>query len=103
VCLYQLWHIYFGRVFIFKAHYRLFDAHTYFVRVSAYLKQFFATHVIKCGNKFMNYKPFRLKFFTLFFAILLAFSSIGFAQEAEDNEVKKLPPVNWIRSRDVDM
>jgi aminopeptidase N len=51
----------------------------------------------------MNTKLIHIKFFALFFAILLTFSSIGFAQEAEDNEVKKLPPVNWIRSRDVDI
>ncbi len=51
----------------------------------------------------MNIKPVRLKIFTLFFTILLTFSSIGFAQEPDENEVKKLPPVNWIRSRDVDV
>ncbi|MGB7068249.1 MAG: M1 family aminopeptidase [Pyrinomonadaceae bacterium] len=39
----------------------------------------------------------------LLFAVLFAFSSIGFTQTAAEAEVHKLPPVNWIRSRSIDV
>jgi len=51
----------------------------------------------------MNRKLFRLPFAAFLFAFILTFSAFVSAQMPEANEVKKLPPVNWVRSRDVDI
>lgn len=51
----------------------------------------------------MNKKLFRLPFAAFLFALILNFSIFVSAQMPEQTEVKKLPPVNWIRSRDVDI
>ena len=51
----------------------------------------------------MNPKLLRNKFFALFFAGFLALSSTSQAQPPKADEVKKLPPVNWIRSRTIDV
>jgi len=51
----------------------------------------------------MNPKFYRLRFFALFAALLFSFPVISAAQPANANEIKKLPPVHYIRSRDYDM
>ncbi|MCD9187666.1 MAG: HEAT repeat domain-containing protein [Pyrinomonadaceae bacterium] len=51
----------------------------------------------------MNRKLFRLPFAAFLFAFILMFSTFVSAQTPPANEVKKLPPVNWVRSRDVDI
>ena len=51
----------------------------------------------------MNPKFYHLRFFALFAALLFSFPVISAAQPANANEIKKLPPVHYIRSRDYDM
>lgn len=51
----------------------------------------------------MKRKLFRLPLAAFLFAFILIFSTFVSAQTPEANEVKKLPPVNWVRSRDVDI
>jgi aminopeptidase N len=50
----------------------------------------------------MNNQPFRYKFFILFFAFLASLTAVS-AQPPDPNEYRKLPPVNYIRSRVVDI
>ena len=52
----------------------------------------------------MNQNPIRLRFFALIFALVLSSSAFVNAQnEDEIGAFKKLPPVNYVRSRDVDI
>ncbi|HQU86105.1 MAG TPA: M1 family aminopeptidase [Pyrinomonadaceae bacterium] len=51
----------------------------------------------------MNKKLFRLPFAAFLFALILNLSTFVSAQMPEQSEIKKLPPVNWVRSRDVDI
>jgi aminopeptidase N len=51
----------------------------------------------------MNNQPLRYKFFVLFFAFLVSFTAVVNAQPPDPNEYRKLPPVNYIRSRVVDI
>ncbi|MET0752804.1 MAG: M1 family aminopeptidase [Pyrinomonadaceae bacterium] len=58
----------------------------------------------------MNRKSFRLKAFAFLMTFLLSFSQFAAAWTPQKNlflrqedEVKKLPPVNWIRSRAIDV
>ncbi|HEX8366932.1 MAG TPA: M1 family aminopeptidase [Pyrinomonadaceae bacterium] len=52
----------------------------------------------------MNNQPFRHKIFVLFFVFLVSLAAIPVnAQPPDPNEYRKLPPVNYIRSRVVDI
>ena len=59
----------------------------------------------------MNLKSFRLKVSAFFFLFLLTFTQIAMArpmpqipvQQDDGEKVKKLPPVNYIRSREIDV
>jgi aminopeptidase N len=51
----------------------------------------------------MNYKPLRSKIFIPIFAFLVSLATIAGAQPPDPDEYRKLPPVNYIRSRVVDI
>ncbi|HEX8738300.1 MAG TPA: M1 family aminopeptidase [Pyrinomonadaceae bacterium] len=51
----------------------------------------------------MSPKFFRKHFFAILFAFLLTLAPIALAQPPDPNEYRKLPPVNYIRSRVVDI
>ncbi len=57
----------------------------------------------------MNNKSFNIKLFAFFAFLTIIFNQITFARPMneiflqEDKEIKKLPPVNYVRSRDFDM
>src|SRR5215218_10166507 len=57
----------------------------------------------------MILRPLARKFAAFSMLVLLVFSSIASARPpknpflTEDGEIKKLPPVNWIRSRQIDV
>jgi aminopeptidase N len=51
----------------------------------------------------MNSKSFRLKFFALFLGLLLTLAPFVQAQQTQPAQVKKLPPVNYVRSRNIDV
>jgi aminopeptidase N len=51
----------------------------------------------------MNSKYYRFRFFALFLAFLFSLPVISAAQTANPSEIKKLPPIHYVRSRDYDM
>ena len=51
----------------------------------------------------MNQTPKKLRFFALLITLLLSVSTFVTAQTAPDAGVKKLPPPNYVRSRDIDI
>ena len=51
----------------------------------------------------MNLKFFRLKFFAAFFAVLMSFTPLALQAQQAIKRTKELPPVNYIRSRNIDI
>ena len=51
----------------------------------------------------MNLKFFRLKFFAAFLAVLMLFSPLALQAQQAVTRTKELPPVNYIRSHNVDI